>query len=211
MRTALRLRHWGVELGGALALVAALVTVAMFSADAARAATTTVQAGQQNGGLAAADEFNGALVSIAPGDTVHWAWFSNAFGHTIVSFNQTGGVPDWQTPAALTGAGQSFDHTFASAGLFTYYCSIHAVRADADPANLAASLAAGKMVGRVRVASPSVGGVGEAPPIASLGASDRTGDGGALWRVAVAGLIGVLMGGCAIAWWMRRSRGHASA
>jgi plastocyanin len=190
--------------------MAAFVTVAMFTADAARAATTTVQAGQQNGGLAAADEFNSAVISVAPGDTVHWAWFANAFGHTIVSFNQTGGIPDWQTPAALTGAGQSFDHTFASAGTFTYYCSIHAVRADADPANLAASLAAGKMVGRVRVATPSVGGVGEVPPIASLRASDGADTNWGPWSAAVAGLIGMLVGGSAIAWWIRRSRRRAS-
>jgi len=176
-------------------------------ATTARAATTTVQVGQQNGGVAAASQFNANVITITQGDTVHWTWFSNVFGHTVVSFSQTGGVPDWQTPAPLTGAGQSFDHTFSTAGVFTYYCSIHALRTDADPVNIDASLSLGKMVGKITVnAPPSVGGIAVSPDERTVGVS-ASATGGSMWTMpVVAGLALMLLivAGGTSAWYMRR-------
>ena len=152
-----------------------------------------MQVGQQNGGTAAIDQFNAASTTIAAGDTVHWAWFSNPFGHQIVSYAQTGGVPNWQS-AVLTGSGQSFDHTFSTLGVFTYYCSIHALRTDADPANIDASIALGKMVGKVTVTASSVGGVASRPDAAELAASS-TSSGGGGWRAA--SILGIAAAGAA--------------
>jgi plastocyanin len=151
--------------GAAIALLVAATALGLASAGLAKAATMTVQVGQQDGGMLAANQFNAATITLTAGDTAHWAWFSNPLGHTVVSFAQTGGVPDWQSPV-LNGSGQSFDHTFTTPGVFTYYCSIHALRSDADPANIDASLALGKMVGKIVVsapAAPSVGGVAALP------------------------------------------------
>ncbi len=194
--------------GALIALIVAAVAVGLAGAGPAVAATTTVQVGQQNGGTAAIDQFNAASTTIAAGDTVHWAWFSNPFGHQVVSYAQTGGVPNWQS-AVLTGAGQSFDHTFSTLGVFTYYCSIHALRTDADPANIDANIALGKMVGKVTVTASSVGGVASVPDAATLGVKETSGGGGgpgAVWLivagVVAAGAVAVLGG----RWFARRAR-----
>ncbi len=161
----------------------------------AQAATTTVQVGQQNGGTAAASQFNAASITISAGDTVHWTWFSNTFGHTVTSYDETGSVPDWQSPV-LNGSGQSFDHTFTTAGVYTYYCSIHATRADADPANIDANIAAGLMVGKITVTSSSVGGIASVPDVTQLPAASASGGGGSRRTAAV---IAVAAGGAAVA------------
>jgi plastocyanin len=208
-----RWRARGVLAAGRAAVVAAIAiggaAVVSGGATTARAATMTVQVGQQNGGVAIADQFNATVITITQGDTVHWTWFSNPFGHAVVSFSQTGGVPDWQTPALLTGAGQSFDHMFNTAGVFTYYCSVHALRVDADPANIAASIALGKMVGQITVkAPPSVGGIAVSPDARTLGVAGPASDSG-MWTLSViAGLalIAVFTVGGASAWILVRRR-----
>jgi len=193
--------------GALIALIVGAVAVGLAGARPAVAATTTVQAGQQNGGTLAANQFNAAAVTIAAGDTVHWVWFSNAFGHTVTSYKETGGVPDWQTPAPLTGSGQSFDHTFSTGGVFTYYFSIHALRTDADPANIDASIAAGKMVGKVTVTSTSVGGLASRPDIAALNAQKAASSGGNGWRSAtLLALIGGTVVSAALYVVVRRAR-----
>ena len=172
--------------GVLIALIVGAAAGGLAIVTPAIAATWTVQAGQQNGGTVAADQFNAAVIGINTGDTVHWTWFSNPFGHEIVSFSQTGGVPDWQSPAPLTGAGQFYNHTFTTNGTFTYYCSIHALRSDADPANIDASIALGKMVGKITVTSTDVGGVASVPDAASLGRSTTaSGSGGRSTRFFV--------------------------
>jgi plastocyanin len=167
----------GRKLGAAMALV--VVGAAWLAGvGIATAATTTVDVG-----TATANQFNPTSVTIEAGDTVHWPWFSNPIGHTVVSFDQTGGVPDWQSPV-LNGAGQSFDHTFTTPGVYTYYCSIHALRSDADPANIDASIALGRMVGKVVVTvPPSVGGVAAAPNVEVL-AAEPGGGGTSRWHWA---------------------------
>lgn len=187
-------------------LIVGAVAGGLAAVTPAMAATWTVQAGQTNGGATAADQFNAAVIGINTGDTIHWAWFSNPFGHIVTSFSQTGGVPDWQSPT-LNGAGQTYDHTFAQRGTFTYYCSIHALRTDADPANIDASIALGKMVGKITVTPLSVGGVAISPDAGSLAPSARSS--GSRWPmrsiVAAAGAAAVTL--VVMAGWRRlRSR-----
>ncbi len=206
MRTRLR-AGWtaGLERLPALAAVIAMMAVlSVLPQHRAEAATTTVQVGQQNGGSGAAFQFNAAIIAIHTGDTAHWVWFNGV--HAVVSYAQTGGVPDWRTSSNLTGSGQSFDHTFASNGTFTYYCDIHALRSDADPANINASIAAGKMVGRVSVTPPGfVGGVSQPVDAAALPAARaNSGDSGS-WRYAIAGaLVSAMIAASAAGWRLRR-------
>ena len=167
------------------------------------AATTTVQVGQQSGG-APAVQFNASVISIHTGDTVHWLWF-DGLAHTVVSYAETGGIPDWQTPLALTGTGQSFDHVFASNGTFTYYCSVHTLRSDADPANINASLLLGKMVGKITVTTAAVGGVSQEVDAATLPAARSVG-GGSRWPLAVSGLGIFVLISLAMAGWRLRRR-----
>ncbi len=181
----------------ALLFAAAAGLMAMTTPRRVTAATTTVQVGQQNGGAGAAFQFNAAAVNIHPNDTVHWTLFSGI--HTVVAFAETTpGTPDWSTPGTLT---STFDHAFASPGVYTYYCSIHALRFAADPATIDAKIAAGAMVGKVTVTSASVGGIAEVPlleggeaPTLTIGTSRG---GFPWWQIgasAIASCLGLLGG-----------------
>jgi plastocyanin len=76
-------------------------------------------------------------VDINAGDTVNWTWASAAIPHTVTSgtapsadgaFCSNGGA---QNAGACAGAGYaktapfSFQHTFAAAGTFPYFCEVH--------------------------------------------------------------------------------------
>jgi plastocyanin len=61
--------------------------------------------------------FSPATVQITPGTTVTWT-NQGAAPHTVTS---DGGVFD----SGRLDAGQSFSHTFATAGTFSYHCAIH--------------------------------------------------------------------------------------
>ena len=91
--------------------------------------THTVHVGQ--GGF----RFVPRTLTIAAGDTVHWVWSSG--GHDVVSGTVSGGVghadgtfcsPKDQACASTStsGAGATYDHTFASPGTFPYFCAPHA-------------------------------------------------------------------------------------
>jgi len=176
---AIRQQSWLAA--GAIALAAAL-SLAQAPGHAV-AATTTVQVGQQNGGVAAAFQFNAASVAVSSGDTVHWALFSGF--HTVTSFAEPSpGVPQWSSGTF------PFDHAFGPPGTYTYYCSIHATRAQADPSVIDANIAGGAMVGKVVVTAPaSVGGIAEAPDAAALAPRDG---GGGIGRGRVAVYVAAL-------------------
>src|SRR5262249_49131710 len=55
-------------------------------------------------------------VSIKVGDTVHWVWDNDNHSTTADS-------GAWNSTVLNTGS--TFDHTFASAGTFPYYCLVH--------------------------------------------------------------------------------------
>jgi plastocyanin len=102
--------------------------------------------GQHNGAALAATQFNAASIVVTAGDTVHWSLFRGL--HTVNTLSEnTPGTPDWGsgTPVSTT-----FDHTFTTPGTYTYYCSIDAVRAEANAANIDANIDAGDIVLRPR-------------------------------------------------------------
>ena len=64
------------------------------------------------------------------GDTVRWVWATG--GHSVVSgtdgnadnqFCSPGGTGSANPP--MSNAAATYDHTFARAGSFPYYCSVH--------------------------------------------------------------------------------------
>lgn len=105
----------------AIAIVAAAL-LCVSVGQRSSAATTNVLVG--SGG----DLFTPAAVSISVNDSVVWDW--QGFGHSTTS--GTNGVhgDDYGVPSGLWDSGVSstphfFTNTFTSAGIFTYYCSIH--------------------------------------------------------------------------------------
>ncbi len=118
--------HRSTRLTYALALMASPLLLAspLLGARAAtpnsdvRAAATqvrphaTVQVAIQN------FAFSPRTLTIAPGDTVVWTQQDSA-PHTVTS--DTGA---WTASADL-GSGQTFSHTFTTAGTFPYHCAVH--------------------------------------------------------------------------------------
>jgi plastocyanin len=76
-------------------------------------------------------------VTIRPGDTVQWSWSSS--GHTSTS--GTPGSPNGLWDSGFLNPGQTFSHTFNTAGSFPYYCTAHGQCCG--------------MVGTVRVSNPT--------------------------------------------------------
>ena len=70
--------------------------------------------------------FSPPNVTIHVGDAVRWTQ-SDSVSHTTTSGTTTGGVrhPDGLWNSGLMSRGQTFSHTFNSAGVFPYYCSPH--------------------------------------------------------------------------------------
>lgn len=87
--------------------------------------TVTVMVGQT--GLT----FTPSSVNIVAGDTVHWVFA--AAGHTVTSGTPSCTVDSSYcspsntscTTAPTSAPGATFDHTFAQAGTFSYFCRIH--------------------------------------------------------------------------------------
>ncbi|MBI5290153.1 MAG: cupredoxin domain-containing protein [Chloroflexi bacterium] len=134
----------------------------------AGAATTTVTIGETNGGGAiGVQQYNSAAITISEGDTVTWNSAADAKFHDITSFEES--APDvavWNSPNLKSGtANSSFSHTFSASGTFTYFCSLHAARADADPTVVDANIAAGMMVGKVTVQAPDTATPSNTPTI----------------------------------------------
>jgi plastocyanin len=168
--------------GGVLALILPGLAVA---------GTTTVQVGQQNGGTAAAFQFNAASIVVRTGDTVHWTLFNGI--HTVTAYDEASpGVPQWDSGTLAS----TFDHTFTTPGVYTYYCQFHSGRAGASPANIDTSLTSGLMVGKITVVDPArVGGVAELPSQAGGPQALATSSGGGTpwWVFAAAAAAGTLL------------------
>ena len=71
--------------------------------------------------------FNPSQLSVVPGDTVRWTFAGPDLNHSVTSdagqaesFESDPGVP---LPMHL--AGDTFEHTFNTAGTFTYHCRVH--------------------------------------------------------------------------------------
>ena len=197
-----RLR-WNVDHGVALvALLAAMSVLALLPASRGDAATRNVNVGQNSSG-APALLFNPTIQSAIVGDTVHFVWFDGF--HTATSYDESSpGTPQWQSPI-LTGAGQSFDHVFPTAGVFAYYCSIHSTRNAASPANIDASIASGLMVGKIIVSS-TVGGVSEQVDGSTLAVAERDSSEPPWMYYAGAAAIVVMLSSAALVLRLRRRR-----
>lgn len=61
--------------------------------------------------------------TIDVGDTVMWMWTDAAMPHTVTNL---AGAHETFDSGMLTGAGQSFSHTFTTAGVSAYRCTFHA-------------------------------------------------------------------------------------
>ena len=91
----------------------------------ARPQTHTVMVGQ---GVALV--FTPANLTIHVGDTVRWVWGSG--GHCVVSGTDGNADNRFCSPSdsgcanpPLSNQGATYEHTFADAGTFPYYCSVH--------------------------------------------------------------------------------------
>jgi len=91
--------------------LAATVSLLLLAPTALRAATVVVHLGGSLG-----TSFSPQTVNIAVGDTVRW--INDGGLHSVTADDGSFGQP--ATTAAFT-----FDHTFATAGTFGYYCNIH--------------------------------------------------------------------------------------
>jgi plastocyanin len=71
--------------------------------------------------------FSPNSVSIAPGDTVQWIWYGSPPYNT--NHSVTSGTPANPTPDVFNSgihvAPYVFEHTFATAGTFRYFCQVH--------------------------------------------------------------------------------------
>ena len=85
----------------------------------------TVEVGS-GGANAFVDQTSGTnTTTIHAGDTVHWVWVSGTHSTTSGTCPPTGectGDGIWDS--GIT-SGATFDHTFPTAGTFTYFCRVH--------------------------------------------------------------------------------------
>ena len=113
--------------------------------------------------------------TITVGDTVSWDFSPSTFVHTSTDCNGDCGSPPFGTAwdsGFVPGNGPKFQHTFNSAGVFLYYCTLHPIA----------------MRGQITVTG-AVGGVAELPALDGS-ASIQTGpEGGGLsiaWAASIA-------------------------
>ncbi len=62
-----------------------------------------------------------STTTIKAGDTVQWVWVSGT--HSTTSGNCC--TPDGMWDSSIQSGGATFTRTFAAAGTFPYYCSVH--------------------------------------------------------------------------------------
>jgi plastocyanin len=82
-----------------------------------KAKTVIVQVGGD------APVFTPGAVSIQPGDTVNWVWFSVGLSHSVTSGSN--GNPDGVFDSGIHRDPFTFSFTFPNAGTFPYYCIPH--------------------------------------------------------------------------------------
>ncbi len=110
-----------------------LAAVCLFTSFRANAATVTVNIENF--------DFNPMNKSIQVGDTIHWVWVGGLHSTTAAA----GQVESWDSTIHSTPF--SFDHVFARAGVFGYYCRVHGL----DAGN---GRGGGMMFGTITVTAP---------------------------------------------------------
>ena len=113
--------------------------------------TITVQVGQRPSGTSGS-QFNAAAVTMTLGDTVSFIRFAGS--HDATSVVVPAGGSQFLSPSPMA-AGSPLTVTPAAAGIYTYYCTIHADPSEATLANIDANIAAGSMVGKIVVNAPA--------------------------------------------------------
>src|SRR5215472_15818818 len=102
------------------AVVLIVASFLAFCPTVASAPTVTVSVGDNS--LC----FNPASVTIHAGDTVQWMWGSSGYNSPLHSSTSgTPGAPNGLWDSGLLGPGDTFTHTFNTAGTFHYYCTQH--------------------------------------------------------------------------------------
>ncbi|WP_255150003.1 halocyanin domain-containing protein [Halorarius halobius] len=90
------------------------------TADHTGESSVTVTVGAEgNGGTFAFDQ---PAVAVSPGTTVTFEWASDS--HNVVVESQPDGA-GWQGHEPIENSGFSFEHTFETEGVYTYYCQPH--------------------------------------------------------------------------------------
>jgi plastocyanin len=67
-------------------------------------------------------QFNPSNLNVVVGDVIRWEWTSGF--HNTVSTLVPGGAATWASPF-LSAAGDAYEYTVATAGVYNYYCEIH--------------------------------------------------------------------------------------
>ena len=91
--------------------------------------------------------FSPSTVNISVGDTVRWTWASSnhsvTSGTSCTADSQFCSTNDMDCPAgALSNAGTVYQHTFAQAGTFSYFCEAHCGSGMVGTVNVAAACVA---------------------------------------------------------------------
>jgi halocyanin-like protein len=66
-----------------------------------------------------------AAVRIDPGTTVVWEWTGEGGGHNVVSDSVPGGAEQFRSGDPVGEAGTTYELTFETEGVYTYYCNPH--------------------------------------------------------------------------------------
>jgi len=91
--------------------------------DATGQDEATVEVGvDANGG---AFGFGPAAVHVDNGATVKWEWTGNGGGHNVVAQDVPDGVESFSSGSAVSAEGTTFEFTFETEGIHTYYCNPH--------------------------------------------------------------------------------------
>jgi plastocyanin len=176
-------RHRGLDAVRALAAGAvALATLA--TAAVALAASPGASAGASAGPAASAaaavsivqKTFQPGQVTVHVGDTVVWTVTEGINEpHTVTSGTPTDATTGTEFDSGLTlkANGDTFSHTFATAGSFSYFCSIHPTTMTGSVVVLAAgeTSAPSGAASAAASAAPSVGASAAASPAASAAGS----------------------------------------
>jgi plastocyanin len=122
------------------------IVAALLAAGPASAATSEVRV--------ANNSFSPSSVTIVPGDAVNWTFAGPDTNHSVTSdAGQAESFDSDPTGSPFHSPGDTFSHTFNTAGSFGYFCKVHP-----------------GMRGRVIVQAPGTGGGGDttAPTVSNL-------------------------------------------
>ncbi len=173
-------QRYGLGLAWKVVAVASAIVLVVIASGSrgdftAEAATFNVNVGERNGEPGVdRDNYNPADITITEGDTVDFDWFDGT--HDVTAYTETvPGTPDWQSPL-MTGP-STFSRTFNTAGVVTYYCTIHSPRSTAEPSVVVDEIDNDEMVGRITVNAAPVDSTG--PVTSSAAAAPNPTDGAA--------------------------------